>query len=78
MKTIKITDVSVKEIRIGFDTDGSFAVTILYAEIKDDGTEMAIKWSDPIKGDELTTLLKNRLKKVLESVVENVKSKEKI
>ena len=71
MKIINITDIKVKELRVGFDEEDNPVLSILYAEVSDTGEEMKQQWSDPIKAP--STLLKGRLTKVVQSAVDKVK-----
>ena len=78
MKRIDITEVKVKEIRIGINQgklDGLdyYDVSVLYSQKPG---VLPYQWSDPIKGDKLQTILKNRIVKVVEKAVEEINSVE--
>ena len=81
MKTIRIDNIKVKEIRIGItqgklDGKDYYDMSVLYQQVTDDGNLLPPQWSDPIKNNEVTPAIINRVEKIIESVV--LKAKERV
>jgi hypothetical protein len=72
MKTISLTAIKVKEIRLIPD-DASFVISVLYAQTDADGKEYQMQWSDPIKGTDLPDGIEASIVKVFEKVENKMK-----
>lgn len=72
MKTIQLTDIDIKEIRLARD-GASYVISVLYAQTDDAGNEYRQQWSDPIKGDDLPSGIETFFEKVFTKVGDKIR-----
>lgn len=67
MKTIQLTDIAIKEIRLARD-GASYVISVLYAQTDAAGNEYNQQWSDPIKGVDLPSGIETFLEKIFTKI----------
>jgi len=75
-KQLTIEDVNIKEVVIGRDENGDYAMNVLYSIVDTDGNEYSRGWKPMKGGDVITQSVITRIEKVIEVTALRAKIKE--